>query len=70
MASTKEEIEERVKNHVAKFEVGNKVLFSLYGDGEDFDMEGVILSISEKLAKVEHKYGVCEVFLPIAKIVL
>jgi hypothetical protein len=71
-----EERRQKIADMIAVFAIGDEIEFSLWdaskcngcnGDAIEIAMEGKILSIRGTYAKVENKYGVFNVWLPIAK---
>ena len=74
--SRKEELSQVITEKVSQFKVRDIIAFNLEddsfctesnGDAISFEIQGKILQIDGHTAIVEHKYGVCNVWLPIAK---
>lgn len=61
------EIRQKIEDHVATFKVGDMIVFYLYTEGEEIEMDGVIRLILGHTATVEHMYGTCFTNLTTAK---
>jgi hypothetical protein len=71
-----EEIRQAVETKVATFAVGDMIAFTIpditgcnenTGDPIEIDLIGKIITINGQHATVEHKYGICNAWLAIAK---
>ena len=69
-------LKERIAQHVATFQVGDMIEFSVYddsfctetsGDAEETILTGEILTISGSHATVQNEKGIFQVWLTIAK---